>query len=269
VLGLPEARVNGIMMNYAIEGEGAPLVLIIGIGSDLSNWRLQVGAFKKHYLAITLDNRGAGKSEKPAGPYTIRLMAEDTLSLMDHLGVEKADILGVSMGGMIAQELAINHPERVEKLILGCTFASRRGDSGFTPEITGAIDAYLGSSREEANLKKLAITIIDSSFNKSTYRIAILPLMKTAIKSVPLRGFAEQLDALLAHDAESRLEKIAAPTLVLTGTEDRVIKPSSSAVIAGLVPNAKLVKVAGGSHGFSGEMSKEFNNAVLEFLKTG
>jgi 3-oxoadipate enol-lactonase len=254
-------------MNYAVEGDGPPLILIIGLGSDQSNWRLQVGAFKKHYRTITFNNRGWDKSEKPAGPYTIRLMAEDTLGLMDHLGVEKANILGVSMGGMIAQELAINHTERVEKLILGCTFASSRGTSGFSPEVIKAVNAYRESPRDEDNLKKLAITIIDSTFNKGSYRIVFLPLMKTAIRSVPLKGFAEQLDALLAHDAEDRLGQIKAPTLVLTGTEDRVIKPTSSEVIASLVPNAKLVKVAGGSHGFSGEMGGEFNKAVLEFLR--
>jgi 3-oxoadipate enol-lactonase len=254
-------------MNYAVEGEGSPLILIIGLGSDQSNWRLQVGAFKKHYRTITFDNRGSGKSEKPAGPYTIKMMAEDTVGLMDHLGIEKANILGVSMGGMIAQELAIHHPGRVEKLILGCTFASSRGASGFSPEVTKAVNAYRESPRDEDNLKKLAITIIDSTFNKGTYRIVFLPLMKTAIRSVPLKGFAEQLDALLAHDAEDRLGQIKSPTLVITGTEDRVIKPTSSDVIASLVPNAKLVKVTGGSHGFSGEMSGEFNKAVLEFLR--
>ncbi len=241
--------------------------MVIGLGADQNNWRLQVASFKRHYHTITFDNRGSGRSEKPAGPYTISMMAEDTVGLMDHLGVERAHILGVSMGGMIAQELAISHPERVNKLILGCTFASSRGVSGFSPEIVEALETYAESPRDEASQRRLAIKIIDSTFNKITYRVVFLPLMKAAIKSVPLTGFVEQLDAILAFDAEDRLHKISAPTLVLTGTEDRVIKPISSEVIAGLVPNARLVKVEGGSHGFSGEMNGEFNREVLEFLR--
>jgi 3-oxoadipate enol-lactonase len=264
---MPEAKINGIKLNYRVEGEGEPLILIIGLGSDQSNWRPQTGSFKKHYRTITFDNRGAGKSDRPPGPYTIKMMTEDTIGLMDHLNIEKAHILGVSMGGMIAQELAINNPERVNKLVLGCTFTNRSGASGFTLEISKALEIYYESSRDEASLQRLVLTIIDSTFNKGTYRIIFLPLMKVAIRSAPLNGFVEQLDAILTHDTENRLGRITTPTLVITGTEDKVIKPASSEVIANLVPKSKLVKLIGGSHGFSGEISGEFNKQVLAFLR--
>ena len=265
---MPKAKINGITIDYRFEGQGEPLVMIIGLGSDQSNWRLQTALFKKYYRTITFDNRGAGKSDKPTGPYTINMMADDTIGLMDYLGITKAHILGVSMGGMIAQELAINHPERVDKLVLGCTFARRNGVSGFSSEVTRALETYDRSSHDVASLRNLVNVIIDLSFNKRSYRVLALPLMKVAIRSSALDGFVDQLEAVLAHDAADRLGKIKAPTLVITGTEDRVIKPVSSEVIANLLPWARLVKVEGGSHGFSGEMSSDFNREVLDFLST-
>ena len=265
---IPDAKVNGININYNIFGEGEPLILIIGLSSDQSNWRQTTEFFKKFYRTITLDNRGWGKSDKPPGPYTIKTMADDTLGLMNHLGIEKAHILGVSMGGMIAQELALNYPERVNKLIMGCTFARIDETSGFSPEISKELEVYGKSSRDKESSQRLAISIIDSSVNKGTSRMILLPLMKFAIKSSPLNGFIEQLDALLAHDVKDRLGRIIASTLVIVGTDDRVIKPASSDVIASLVPKSKLVKLKGGSHAFSGEMSSEFNKAVFDFLRS-
>lgn len=263
---MPEAKVNGITINYMVEGQGEPLIMIIGLGSDQSNWRLQVGTFKKYYRTITFDNRGAGKSDRPSGPYTIKMMADDTIGLMDSLGIEKAHIIGVSMGGMIAQELTINYPKRVDKLVLGCTFARRDGTSGFSSEISEALEAYQKSTHDKASIQRLACAFIDFTFNKGHFRMLAIP-MKTAIKLSAMSGFIEQLEAMLAYDSAERLYMIRTPTLVITGTGDRVINPISSELIASLVPKANLVKVEGGSHGFSGEMSDEFNKEVLNFLK--
>jgi len=264
---MPMANINGINMNYRVEGQGEPLIMIIGAGSAQSGWRFQIGLFKKYFRIITFDNRGVGKSDKPVGPYTMKMMADDTIGLMDHLKIEKAHVLGVSMGGMIAQELAINHPERVDKLVLGCTFARRDETSGFSSEINKAIEAYEASSRDKASQRRLFGVFMDSVFNKWSYRVLILPLMNIAIRFFAPKGVAEQFEAVLAHDATDRLGVIKASTLVITGTEDRAIKPVSSDVIASLVPNAKLVKVLGGGHNFPIEMRGEFNREVLDFLR--
>jgi pimeloyl-ACP methyl ester carboxylesterase len=99
----------------------------MGLATDKNRWTAGVYFFKKYYKIVTFDNRGVGESDKPAGPYTTKMMADDTVGLMDHLGIKKANILGVSMGGMIALEIAINYPEKVSKLVLGCTFACDDG----------------------------------------------------------------------------------------------------------------------------------------------
>jgi len=264
---MPMANINGININYKVQGQGEPLIMIMGAGSNQSGWRYQIGSFKKYFRTITFDNRGVGKSDKPTGPYTMKMMADDTIGLMDHLNIEKAHILGGSMGGMIAQELAINHPERVDKLVLACTFARRDEKSGFSSEINKAIEAY-AASRDEASQRRLFSVFMDSVSNKWSYRVLILPLMKIAIRFfAPPKGVAEQFEAVLAHDAADRLGMIKASTLVITGTEDRAIKPISSEVIASLVPNAKLVKVLGGGHNFHIEMRGEFNKEVLNFLR--
>ena len=264
---MPKANVNGININYKVQGQGEPLIMISGLNSDHSSWKSQTGLFKKYFRTITFDNRGVGKSDKPAGPYTIKMMTDDTIGLMDHLNIEKAHVLGVSMGGMIAQELAINHPERVDKLVLGCTFARRDGTSGFSSEMNKALEAYERSSRDEASLRRFASVSMPLTINKWSYRVFIIPLMKIAFRFSSQKGVAEQLEAVSAHDAADRLGMIKASTLVITGTEDRVIKPISSEVIASLVPNAKLVKVLGGGHNFYAEMRGEFNREVLDFLR--
>jgi pimeloyl-ACP methyl ester carboxylesterase len=266
------ANVNGIHINYRVEGQGEPLIMIAGLDTEQSAWGSQIESFKKYYRTVTFDNRGVGKSDKPAGPYTIKMMADDTLGLIDHIGIEKAHIIGSSMGGTIAQELAINHPERVNKLVLACTFARRDGTSGFSSEFNKALEIYERSSRDEADLWRFTSVSVPLAFNKSSNRLGrarviLFPLMKIILRFSATTGLAEQLEALSAHDAADRLGMIKASTLVITGTEDRAIKPISSDVIASLVPKAKLVKVLGGSHSFITEMSDEFNREVLDFLK--
>ena len=263
---MPRAKVNGVDIDYSVEGHGEPLVMIMGLGGARSSWRYQTGFFKRYYRTVAFDNRGVGKTGTSAGPYTIKTMAEDTIGLMDHLGIEKAHILGVSMGGMIAQEIAINHPERVDRLVLGCTFA-KAGTSAHSAKMNKAIEAYGRSSQNEASQRRLISAMIDLSFNKRSSRLLFLPFAKIAIRFSSISGILAQMNAVSAHDTVDRLKMVRAPTLVITGTDDRLVSPVSSEIIAKLVPNAKLVTMAGGGHTFFIEMHKEFNSEVLHFLK--
>lgn len=262
---MPSAKVNGINIGYSVEGEGAPLVMIMGLGGARSSWRGQTGAFRQHYRVVTFDNRGVGKSDRPAGPYTIGMMADDTLGLMDHLGISKAHVLGVSMGGMIAQELAISRPERVDKLVLGCSFP-RAGSGANSPGMDRAIEAQENSTQDEASQRRLIGSMIDLSFNSWSNRVFLRPLAKAAVRFYPIDGVVEQRKAVSSHDTTGRLGTVRAPTLVITGTEDRLVNPASSETIAKLIPNARLVKVPGGGHYFFMEKRDDFNREVLGFL---
>jgi pimeloyl-ACP methyl ester carboxylesterase len=259
---MPLARLNDIRISYRVEGKGDPLVMIMGFTAGRSGWARQTPFFRKCYRVITFDNRGAGKSDKPAGPYSTRMMADDTVRLMDLLGIEKAHILGMSMGGMIAQELAINYPQRVMKLVLASTYARR--------------DETSGDAVEEARFLRLTpeqrtTAMVGLAFNKPFYRFAfslIAGVMTRFTKASDRAGTEGQSEACVRHDALERLSQITAPTLVIVGTEDRLIKPVSSDVIAARIPNTKLVRIEGGSHYFSFEMANVFNREVLSFLRS-
>jgi pimeloyl-ACP methyl ester carboxylesterase len=263
---MPIAEVNGINIDYMIEGKGEPLIMISGGNTTKGVWKSQTRFFKKYYRTIAFDNRGVGKSDKPAEPYTFGTMADDTIGLMDHLDIEKSHIFGMSTGGMVAQELAINYPERVNKLVLACTFAKRDENGGYSSEIEKALETYENSSHDKASLRRFVYSVMDSQTDKWSYRL-LIPLLKIVVRFSSLESAREQLERVRAHDSADRLALIKAPTLVITGTEDRAIRPVSSEVIACLIPKAKLVKVEGGGHGFMAEMSNVFNREVFDFLK--
>ncbi len=266
---MPKAYVNGININYKVQGRGEPLVLIMGYSGNKTGWMFQTRAFKRHFRVVTFDNRGVGKSDKPAGAYSMKMMADDTVGLMDHLGIEKAHILGMSMGGMIAQEIATNYPERVNRLILGCSAAGRSESSGISPEFPKALglgDNYTDDEVRGLPIIKVVDSLYSSAFKKCVYRTFLIALAKIQVRLSGTTGLIGQLEAVLRQDTFNRLPAIQAPTLVMTGTGDRIIMPSSSEVLANGIPGAKLIKFEGGSHAFFIEMRGEFNQEVLDFL---
>jgi pimeloyl-ACP methyl ester carboxylesterase len=269
---MPKAKVNGININYKIQGRGEPLVMIMGFAGSRAGWIFQRRAFQKYFQVITFDNRGVGSSDKPCGPYSIRMMAEDTIGLMDHLGIEKAHILGVSMGGYIAQELAINYPERVRKLVLGSTNAGQDEVGGHSSEYYRGLGLTEGCPADE--WRKIAVgkvlrTEFPLAFNGRLYKIGVAPFVNIYARLMATRGVAAQFQAIVGHDTLERLTMIQAPTLVITGTGDRIIKPASSDVLAKMIPNARLVKIEGGPHSVFMGMRKRFNKEVLDFLREG
>jgi len=257
---MPLAKLGDININYKVEGEGDPLVLIMGFSSPMIGWYYQTPYFRRYYRVVTLDNRGVGKSSKPQGPYSTRMMADDTVHLMDHLGIERVNIIGASMGGMIAQELAINYPERVTKLVLACTYACQDETSGSSPEM-----AELALLPPE----KMAAAMIGLAFNKPLYRFTfgLLSRVGSMFPSVlDTVGIDGQRVACANHNTLERLHLITASTQVIVGTGDRLIMPVSSEVIASKIPASKLVKVESGSHTFMVEKRDDFNREVLNFL---
>jgi len=245
--------------------------------TDSTGWVLQTPAFSAHYRTISFDNRGVGRSDKPAGPYTIHQMADDAIGLLDSLGIGKTHVVGLSMGGMIAQEFVLRHPERVGRLVLAATYPEPDEEIERTRSFT--LDQLGGSVTASGELK-----IDVSAINPLVLFQHLLPLVfsqefiaNDLAKLVQLfagglqYGFSmeailAQMEALMSHKATDRLHTIAAPTLVLTGDADRLIPPANSDILAANIPGARLVKLPGGTHGFNIEQADAFNRAVLEFL---
>jgi 3-oxoadipate enol-lactonase len=270
---MPRANINGIDINYSVSGHGEPLVLIQGLGSPGSAWFFQLRAFSRFYKVIILDNRGAGRSSKPGGQYSVKTMADDVIGLMDHLGIDKAHILGASMGGMIAQEIAISYPQRVKKLVLACTTAGvDDADMRLMMQSSiglgdGASEADMGSLDARV-MGKVMGTVTALSFNRRMYRMFFIPAAKLYFRYGGIAaGVLCQLRSVASHSTMDRLGQIKAPTLVIAGTDDKIIPPQSSDILSKNIPGAKLVRVEGGSHSFFMEMHGRFNREVLEFLK--
>jgi 3-oxoadipate enol-lactonase len=263
--------VNGTNIYYEVHGQGEPLVMIMGFGGGCRGWYFQVRAFKKHYSVVTFDNRGIGKSDKATEPYTIGTMASDTLGLMDHLGIEKAHVLGMSLGSLVAQEIAIEHPERVDKLVLACASIGETQEDDMHERMVQAFKVKEGPDGVDlrsVNFEEAMDTVVALSFNKRLYRMLLTPMSKVYVKMIGVDGHLSQIEAVMGYNTLDRLHRIKAPTLVLTGTEDNIVPPKYSEQIASLIPNARLVKVEGGSHALNIEMRSRFNKEVLDFLQS-
>ncbi len=259
------ATVNGIDIYYSQRGEGPDFVLIGGLGGHSGSWALNAPAFAKHFRVTTFDNRGAGRTSAPDEPYSISGMAADTAALMEDLGIAKAHVLGASMGGMVAQELAINHPQRVDRLVVAC---SRVKSSELRRKVAVAQRALW-----EADVPRDAIAAIQMNWGSTSSRLQDpqIPLDLLALQAqdphkIQKHAYLRQLDATIAHDTADRLCQIEAETLVLVGGEDILTPPHESIEIARLIPNAKLQILPRGGHGFSGEYPEAYNKAVLDFL---
>jgi len=252
-------------MYYVEAGAGDPVLLIMGFGGDHTAWAFQMGAFSAKNRVIAFDNRGVGRTDAPDLPYTTRMMAVDTLGLMDALDIEHAHVIGISMGGMIAQELALAHPERVRSLHLGCTLA--RPDAYLLALNSVWRDMRTNFGRE-AMLRALGLWL----FAPATYAgrpDLVEALLQTALANPhpqTLAGFLRQGEAIACHDTLERLSAIRCPTLVSVAEDDILVPPRFSREIASRIPGADLHVIASAGHGYFLERPEAFNDLSLAFL---
>ncbi|BAY65312.1 alpha/beta hydrolase fold protein [Calothrix brevissima NIES-22] len=261
---MPKVHVNGIDLFYDIKGTGEPLLLIPGFFCDHTYWSLQISALVKNYQVIRLDNRGFGQSSAPDSPYSIQQMASDTAALLEHIGIEKVYLAGHSMGGHIAQELALAHPEKVESLILLSSLA--KGDTLFKNIIS-----TWGELVDKLDLKLYQQVILPWIFTDEFYSIPgmIEMIVNLAINypfSVTPHGLYHQSRAILAADTSQRLQDIHCPTLILVGKQDILTPIKFSEELAQGIPNAELVVLERGGHGFLIETPEAVTSAMLKFL---
>jgi pimeloyl-ACP methyl ester carboxylesterase len=273
------ANVGSLELYYEEHGRGDPLLLIMGLAADSTAWMFQLPAFAARYRTVVFDNRGVGRSAKPPGPYTIHEMADDAAGLLDVLDIGRAHVVGVSMGGMIAQELALRHPARVRGLVLACTYPEPDAEVerqrqfsvarlGGTVSAAGEVQIDLATLDPMLFFQHLLPHVFNQSFIDRELP-KLLHLFGGALQyGFSMEAILGQVEAVMGHRATDRLHQVAAPTLVITGDADLLIPPGNSDVLARNIPNAKLVKVPGGSHGFNFETPEVFNREVLDFLAT-
>lgn len=259
------ASVERLTIYYEIHGAGEPMMLIRGIGTSGYVWGAFAEDLGQSFRVLWFDNRGAGRTEAPPGPYTMRQMADDTAGLVRQLGHWPAHVVGVSLGGMIAQELAINHPDVVRTLVLGCT------DFG-GPEAIRKGDSEQGL-RPAADPKEAARRAVETIYSvewlqANPEEVARIQTLRADYPPTPA-GYQAQLQAVLSHDCADRLDRIRAPVLVLTGTADRVVPWENSRLLAGRIPGAEQITYDGAGHGFFDERRPQVVRDIADFIHRG
>jgi pimeloyl-ACP methyl ester carboxylesterase len=263
---MPKIAANGIEIYYEIHGRREPLVLIMGLRRNAEWWYCQLPALSKQFQVLVFDNRGAGRSDKPAMDYSIPLFADDTAALMQTLGIHQAHVLGISMGGYIAQELAINYPKTVRGLILGCTGPGGSRAVLMSPERLAAFTANKGLTPEQILRKDMDIYFSERFVQDNPEKIKEFVEISLRYYQPP-EAFLRQFAACRAHDTVGRLHRITHPTLVMTGDDDTLVPPGNSRLLKELLPRAELFFSPGGRHCFFMETAESFNHKVLDFLK--
>jgi 3-oxoadipate enol-lactonase len=258
-------RPDGISIHTQVTGrsDAPPVLLIQGLGMNKNGWALQRIAMATKYRTIAIDNRGAGRSSIPSQPFTLENMADDALSVLDYYGVRDAHVVGASMGGAIAQILAVKHPTRVRSLTLACT-ACR--NLPWRNELLRywADTANVRGLRQWAD-ESARWLIGPRSFRRLAPAIGWLGPLATFR---PSRGFSAQVGAILDTDDSmvAELGRITCPTLVVVGNQDILTPRADSEEIAERIPQAELVVISGAAHGLMIEHASTFNRVVLDFI---
>jgi pimeloyl-ACP methyl ester carboxylesterase len=229
------AGVSGIHIHCEVRGRGRPLLLILGLGADVSEYTALIDQLAARSQVIAFDNRGAGRTDKPDAPYSIEMMAADALGVLDTLGVPRACVLGISLGGRIAMELALRHPERVERLILVSTSAR----------------------------------VVPSWRRRHLYPILSgMPLFRSR-NPQPRYAFVRQMEASTGYDAGPRLRELGMPTLVMHGRSDRAAPLAMAEEMRREIPGSRLLTFRGGHLFFLVRERQRFVDAVTDFVGQG
>ena len=235
----------------------------MGLGATLEWWQRLIPVLSSAYRIIVYDNRGVGRSDVPPGPYRIPQMADDAAAVMDAAGIASARVFGASMGGMVAQELALNHPERVRSLILGCTACGGKQAVPADKEVRAALSARSTVTREEA-MWMMAPYIFDEGTPRERVAEDIAHRLTAKVGN---DGYFAQLGAIRewpgSHD---RLAGLAMPTLVIHGETDRLVPAENGRIIAQAIPRSQLVMIPRASHIFFTDQLEATSAALLSFL---
>src|SRR3712207_2904614 len=237
-------------LQYVQRGDGEPLLLIMGMSGTHLTWGEPfLPELERDFAVTAYDHRGIGRSRPLDGEFSLSDLADDADALLDHLGLESAHVLGISMGGMVAQQLALRHPERIRTLTLGCTYAGGTGSSLTSPETFQRLSESWQTRDRDQILRTTWEINVSESFARdddayATFRRAALEL------PVPMKVIMAQLQAIAVHDTSARLREISAPTLVIHGDRDQMLGVANARRIAELIPDARLEVFEGVGHLF-------------------
>lgn len=267
---MPKTKVNGIEMYYEVHGEGTPLVLISGLGYPLWQWHLMVPYLDKHLKVITLDNRGVGQTDKPTGPYTASMLAKDTVELLDALDIEKAVVMGHSMGGFIAQAMVLEYPNRVSKLILASTNFGGPRHVPVTPEAMAVLSDV--TSDPVTRFRNGIVVSTAPGFAERQPELLQNWLDWRIANPLDLAGYQAQMAigvALMSEEAafESKLPDVSVPTLILFGAHDKVVPPVNADLLAEQVPDSHIHIFPDAGHFFPFEVPEEAARVVFQFVQ--
>jgi len=264
------AHVNGVELEYEVIGDGEPLVFVAGTGVDGGIWhRAQIPHFSRRYRCVTFDLRGAGASGAPESPYSVGLFAQDTAALLDHLAVREAHFVGLSLGTAVIQELALGAPGRVRSAVLLGTWSSTRREH----HIRRWFEARLRTLREAPlpvfqaySFWMWAPSMIDG---KPEVVAELEAFFREHSGRQPVHAYVNHFEADLAHETFDRLDQVACPVLVVYGEEDLITLPGYNETVAGRIPGAHSVRIAGCGHLAFIERPDAVNAAIDRFLEEG
>ena len=265
---MPKIKTNNIELYYEIHGAGQPLVLISGLGYPLWQWHKMVPFLAEHFQVITFDNRGVGQSDKPAGPYTAQLLAADTAGLLNALGIEKAIIAGHSMGGFVAQAMALDFPQKVAKLILCSTNFGGPHHVPVTPEAMQVLTDVTSDALTRFKNGLAVSTAPDWSDNNPEmieewvkWRIAN-PIDPAPYQAQMAIGFGLMPEAAAF---ENKLPRLNVPTLILFGAHDKVVPPENASLLAEKISGSKVVILPNAGHFFPIEVAEAASRTITDF----
>jgi 3-oxoadipate enol-lactonase len=274
---MPYAQHKRVKLYFEEHGEGEPLVLLMGLGVPIEGWVRQIPHFSKRYRTIVIDNRGIGRSSKPLTPYSASLMARDAVHVLDHLSLPKAHLVGVSMGGMIAMEMAARYPERVSSAVLSstCAYADSTVRIRIGSVVARVALSYLrargGKRGEEAAYQTLRKEWLPLTFSNllGPEDVTEVDQMMEACRVAGWSpaGFGGQLAAVFTHDVRKRARRISAPLMVVGGDQDQAFEVHRFHELATMLGARSFHLMAGAPHGLNFAHAKDFNTAVTDFLK--
>lgn len=263
---MPSCHCQGIDIYYEIQGAGQPLLFISGLSGGTWSWYKQVPFFQRHFQTIVFDNRGAGRSSMPAGPYSIQQLANDAACLLDCLDNKKIFLVGLSMGGMIAQELALLQPDRVAAMVLGCTHCGGTLRVAPSPHVLATLMNNEGLDQEQIIDKNLPLFFSSRCREKHPEVVAAYRQVQLQAPLQPEHAFHAQLQAIGDFDCCDRLPQIRIPTLIFTGTEDVLVPRQNALLLAERIAGAQLVEFAGAGHALHAECADQLNQLSLDFF---